>query len=187
MERATEMIDRRSALLGAILCIAAASASRAGIEDMINEVINKEKQIDPGRDVRGPFTQVLQAGCQLNEALVAAVAGNVRPLRDALTAASANLRKAAGDLQSAAKDGRYKRLITPKGIKLTSESGAGRASNIFNGQDLVLTIADMAQETAQLLSLMLERDASFGTLSTAIAMTIDMNTLVVAFYSSTVG
>lgn len=181
------MITRRSALLGATLCVAGNSPSKAGLEDIVNEVTDREKQIDPGHSAQGPMTQLLQAGCQLNEALAAAVAGNVKPLRDAVTAASANLRKAADNLRSTAKDGRYKRLFTPKGIKLTSEFGASRAPDISNGQNLVLTIVDMAEGTVQLLSSILERDAPFKTLTTAIAMTIDLNTLVVAFYSSSQG
>jgi hypothetical protein len=174
-------MTRTHAILIFIAAIFFSASAYASFEQLTDELQSKERAID-AQHLAGPaLSQTLDANCDVNSALKSVISGEKGGFTGALVASEDRLRTVAKLLPIIAEKGPFNKAIkVGKGVLgLPSVNGA----KIETAQDVLLTIAKLANASADAIAKLRDGKGGVDEFSLVIDNSTAITQLVTTFYS----
>jgi hypothetical protein len=164
-------------IVAVIACITL--TAKAALEQYSEVLAKKEAATDQDRLVRKPIQGVLDAGCNINNALRSGLSGNSKEFAVSLEAAETQLKFVADQLAPLAERGIFKKatLKTPRPIFLPSGTLL-----IRTGDDLLKAIATLARRSADAIARIRNGIGSDGDFAEIVTNSAVISELILQFY-----
>ncbi len=165
-------------IVAAIACIAL--TAKAALEQYSEELEKKEAITDQDQLVRKPIQGVLDAGCNINNALRAGLSGDSKAFAVSLEAAETQLKSVADQLAPLAEKGTFKKvtLKTPRPLFLPSGTLL-----IRTGDDMLKAIATLARRSAEAIARIRNGKGGDEDFAEIVTNSAVISELILQFYS----
>jgi hypothetical protein len=176
----------RNYFLGVVILFSLVAVSaRASFDQLLSDVLSKEKQIDSDQIARPSVIQSLDANGNVNDALKAAISGDSKALPAALDAAENNLLTVAKQLPAIVAKGAFK-----KPLKEPTEVFDPRSNQnikILTGDQALSEIALLSQDSADAISRIRQGKGGPVELAQIVRNSTTISRLILLFYSGVAG
>jgi Na+-transporting NADH:ubiquinone oxidoreductase subunit NqrC len=167
-----------------LLSLIAVSAS-ASLDQLLSDILEKEKQIDSDQIARPSVIESLNANGHVNDALKAAISGDSKALPAALEAAEKNLQTVAKQLPGIVAKGVFKKPL--KEPTEVFDPHSNQNIKIANGDEALSEIALLAQDSADAISRIREGKGGQVELAQIVRNSTTISRLILLFYGVATG